>query len=347
MRRVLLALALVGLVTGYGLADINDLSGGVMITHHPPGLVYTSDPTPWCEDGYFEIGECPDGVNATVPFDPDYTPWVWYVVAAWTEEKQWAVYSFGFGDYDGSIFLFVDYGACDPGTEILEFSTGGWPGPNEGTTVGWTGTPWVGNYVPLYWFGGYVYYDGAIPVDVDPGQNPPFCGFVDVLNPPTGYDVEPENRGILGVNTEGYVPCPQPPQPEAVCCVGEDCYIVTEEDCEGMGGEFHPEWDTCDPNPCLLPHACCFGDGSCAMLFEQECADQGGVFHPEWDTCDPNPCPQPAVCCVGCDCYIVLEEECDQMGGDFYPEWDSCDPNPCPGSPSEEASWSTIKALYR
>ena len=26
------------------------------------------------------------------------------------------------------------------------------------------------------------------------------------------------------------------------------------------------------------------------LLFEEECAAQGGYFHPEWDSCDPNPC---------------------------------------------------------
>jgi len=36
-----------------------------------------------------------------------------------------------------------------------------------------------------------------------------------------------------------------------VCCVGEVCYIRDFDDCEAMGGEFHWEWDSCEPvNPC-------------------------------------------------------------------------------------------------
>jgi hypothetical protein len=39
--------------------------------------------------------------------------------------------------------------------------------------------------------------------------------------------------------------------PTAVCCVGQNCYVVTEQECTEMQGVFHPEWDSCGPpNPC-------------------------------------------------------------------------------------------------
>jgi len=38
-----------------------------------------------------------------------------------------------------------------------------------------------------------------------------------------------------------------------VCCVGYVCYIVTEETCVSMQGEWHPGWTTCEPNPCEPP----------------------------------------------------------------------------------------------
>ncbi len=41
------------------------------------------------------------------------------------------------------------------------------------------------------------------------------------------------------------------PLPEHVCCVGELCYITTQPECVQMGGEWHEEWDECDPNPCI------------------------------------------------------------------------------------------------
>lgn len=49
----------------------------------------------------------------------------------------------------------------------------------------------------------------------------------------------------------GYFNCPA----WLVCCVGEECYITTETGCADMGGEWHPEWDSCDPNPCEITPA--------------------------------------------------------------------------------------------
>ena len=38
-----------------------------------------------------------------------------------------------------------------------------------------------------------------------------------------------------------------------VCCVGENCFIVLETECQTMGGIFHPDWDSCGPpNPCQV-----------------------------------------------------------------------------------------------
>ena len=55
------------------------------------------------------------------------------------------------------------------------------------------------------------------------------------------------------------------------------------------------------------------------------------------------------VCCVGNECAIVGdEEECIALGGAFHPEWDDCGPpNPCVSTPVSNASWGSIKALYR
>jgi hypothetical protein len=35
-----------------------------------------------------------------------------------------------------------------------------------------------------------------------------------------------------------------------VCCLGCDCFLMTREECLAAGGEWHEEWDDCDPNPC-------------------------------------------------------------------------------------------------
>jgi len=99
-----------------------------------------------------------------------------------------------------------------------------------------------------------------------------------------------------------------------------------------MGGEFHPEWNSCTPNPCAVPHVCCVGQ-ECYVVLETECAIMGGEFHPGWDSCGPpNPCftpPPTHVCCVGEVCSVISDQECQTLGGVFHPEWDSCSPNPC------------------
>jgi hypothetical protein len=122
-----------------------------------------------------------------------------------------------------------------------------------------------------------------------------------------------------------------PPNPCAlphVCCGGEICYLILEEECASMGGTFHPEWDSCTPNPCALPHVCCVAE-ECLLVLDTECAELGGAFHPEWNSCTPNPCALAHVCCVGETCSLVLATECEQLGGVFHAEWDSCTPNPC------------------
>jgi hypothetical protein len=132
-----------------------------------------------------------------------------------------------------------------------------------------------------------------------------------------------------------------------VCCVGETCTLVLEDACAELGGVFHPEWSTCAPNPCALPHACCVGE-TCSLVTEEECAALQGVFHPEWTTCTPNPCEAPHVCCVGEDCYVILADDCATMGGAFHPEWDSCGPpNPCQTTPAQPDTWGGVKSLYR
>jgi hypothetical protein len=36
-----------------------------------------------------------------------------------------------------------------------------------------------------------------------------------------------------------------------VCCFDEDCLLLTEADCLATGGEYHPEYSSCTPNPCV------------------------------------------------------------------------------------------------
>jgi hypothetical protein len=38
---------------------------------------------------------------------------------------------------------------------------------------------------------------------------------------------------------------------------------------------------------------CDLTTGDCLIVYEHECLEMGGVWHPEWSSCEPNPCPQP------------------------------------------------------
>ncbi len=85
---------------------------------------------------------------------------------------------------------------------------------------------------------------------------------------------------------------PEPPQQKACCLSAATCIVTTEGECAAAGGEFLPEFDTCDPNPCPYDEmvVCCQGEQCLLVWSEMECLDLGGVLHPEWFTCDFNPC---------------------------------------------------------
>ena len=307
MKRVLLALALVGLGAGVVYATPNDLSNGVLITHYPPGLQYTTEFDDWCGlYGQYAIQSCEQQNNV---IDTQLGT-VWYVLAAWNDnDKVWCGTEFGLGNYNTRVVLFADYGQC-PGT-ALTIPYGAWPAPNTGMSLAATSEPWAGNFQPVYFFASYAYpAQGSTVVPLTPHPNTGFAGFANCLTPPGSYPAV--GLGAMGFFTGGVYACPPLPS-QFVCCVGEECFLVyNEQECTEMGGVWHPEWDSCLPdNPCFVP-------------------------------------PVPAVCCVGHTCYLVFEEECIAMEGNWHPEWPSCDDNPCDiYTPVEPSSWGAIKAIYR
>jgi hypothetical protein len=341
----------IGLLHGTALANPNDLTGGVMITHYVPELVYSAGPpgSGWCEAyGPHAISSLSQ-VNTQVSTQ-DSLGVVWYVIAAWeSEDKRWCGTEFGLGDYDPAVFLILSAAPCFP-VEGLELSTPGWPGPGEGTAFVVTGNPWDGNYVLVYAFGSYAYgtYGAQTLVELDDDPATGSCGFANCLIPPLTYSVTGPQRGALGINTPGSVPVFAPPEAWA-CCIGFDCVMLIEEDCLSAGGTWYQGYDCEPPNPCEGPGACCIS-GICENLYEQNCALVGGEFLGQGSDCNPNPCP--AVCCYGerreHDCEITLEADCLAGHGFWHPEWTDCNPNPCDTySPAEKASWGRIKTMYR
>ena len=124
------------------LADEDDLSNGVFIAHHPPGIQFTvpSPPEGWCQHylDNFAIYSCEEQ-NPRIDGGVGEGS-VWYVISAWEEEKIWCGTEFGFESYDPGIFGFVEWDhCCAPGVECLEIPTGPWPGPGAGTAFVTTG----------------------------------------------------------------------------------------------------------------------------------------------------------------------------------------------------------------
>jgi hypothetical protein len=329
MRAVPLLLLLAAVAWGNAGADPTLLGGGAFIVHQVPQLAYSDDPPTgdWCTSyAPYAIHACDAQLNRVDVTEPIRV--VWFVVAAWLEEKRWCGAEFGFGAYSPSLFSFVGHGACFP-SHGLALPTDGWPAPNEGIALATSDQAWSGNYVPLYWFCGYAYdigTPGVLPLAASPMTG--FAGTSNCLTPPHLWPAI--ELGGLGINTDGIFACPQ--VTPYVCCVGSDCQLVgTEGECDALGGEWHPEWDSCGrPDPCstTIHDVCCVGE-HCHFVTEQECDGLGGVWHPEWGSCHPNPCAPPDVCCLSGDCFILPYVECHALGGEWLPMYDGCDPNPC------------------
>ena len=222
----------------------SDLTGGTLICHSPTTVAY-SPGLDWCQKYYDEFQ-----LNDSQDQQPFLTSAgdtkVWYVIGGWDGARNFCGFEFGFDDYETTLFYFQEWGNCGiAGTEV---PMGGWPGPNTGTVLGYSDTM-SGDLVPIYWFAGYSYYSGQIPLTVN--ANSGFGGFQNCLSPAHSFDAT--CFGVMGINTDGVECHPDgEPQPWA-CCVGLDCYVLTIEDCALAGGEWQGEGVTCDPDPCYDP----------------------------------------------------------------------------------------------
>lgn len=255
-------------------------------------------------------------------------------------------------------FYFVaggDANICLP--NALSTTSGAYfPMENEGIAIVATDTPWEGNFLPICWVECYSYYAGGdydVPLGYYPGD-PPLAVFGNCDVPSIIWDIA--CLGVMGVGANtGAECCPEAPVSWACCFFDGTCGMLTEYDCTSQGGDFMGDSVTCDddPYPCIMPPipgACCLESGECAYIGEEDCTAIGGEFLGELFPCEPdNPCPQPTVACCLDDelCLELTADECTSQGGFPEPYPSTCDPNPCLGSPANDDSWGSIKALYR
>ncbi len=204
MRKTLVLFCVSGIVTGSAAADPANLEGGAFLAHLPTGMEYSSGPPAggWCQEywDHYRIEDCEDQVNRIETTEPV----IWFILAAWAEEKEWCGTEFGLGEYDPSTFSFTDHGPCWP-EDGLEIPTASWPGPGEGTAIVTTGAHWEGNLVPVYYFAGYAYEEGLLPLAVDPATG--FVGTSNCESPPQAWAAD--SLGGMGLFRAGVYACPE------------------------------------------------------------------------------------------------------------------------------------------
>jgi hypothetical protein len=335
---VILTLAVSG--AGVGLSDVakadpQNLAGGVMIMHHPAAMVYSSDPPPegWCGSysTNFAITAAVDQVNRTNVVG-DYV--FFFVISAWGEAKEFCGVEFGLGGYSelGIAIDGASSAACGDGFTPLEIPNGAWPDPNTGIALATPGTPWTGNYVPVYCFVGYTYDPGTVIQLTQNVTESPFAGWANCGTPPV--PAAATCLGAFGILQDG-VFCEPPTDIQGACCFGGGvCQIMLQDECDTAGGTWDGSSVCSDPNPCPVTWACCTHDeqtgaDDCQDLIQSECTAQGGVWH-SGQACATYTCPTIRACCIDQYCRLTSESDCETV---YQGTWNSgeftCSPNPC------------------
>ena len=92
--------------------------------------------------------------------------------------------------------------------------------------------------------------------------------------------------------------------PYGGCCIGIECSLTSQADCEAGGGTYLGDNTNCDGYPCggEPSGACCLGN-DCTVLLISECEGLGGGYLGDNSTCDGDPCDASA----GDNCGAALQ----------------------------------------
>jgi len=336
---VIMALAVSGAGAGLGdvaKADPTNLAGGVLIMHHPAGMVYSSEAPAegWCAhySTNYGITSADQQVNRT---DVTGDNVFWFVISAWAEDKEFCGVEFGVGAYDPDAIA-IDASmsvACGNGFAPLEIPSGTWPEPNTGIALARPAEadPWTGNFVPVYCFVGYTYAPGTV-IQLTTNPATEFAGWASCGTPPV--PAAATCLGAFGILQDG-VYCEPPTDVEGACCFGGGvCQILLQDECDTAGGTWDGSPVCTDPNPCPVTWACCThdeetGEETCQDLTQNQCAAQQGVWH-SGQACATYTCPSIRACCVDQFCQLTTESDCDNVyQGTWKSDAFSCSPNPC------------------
>jgi len=237
VRTMILTLFLAGLTGGAAYADEYDLTGGVLICHAPPMLVYTVTIPDYCTH-YETIAMsdcCLDQINE-FPCS-NLEAFIWYILSQFYEPKTFNAIEMGIS-YDRDVYSAVQGGICCPGPFLtIEYpSIGSWPANGSAIAVSATETEWSGDCVVTHWLSGYAY---CAPYG-------PSVGMVNlVTSPQTGFIgwasmnglYAPECIGAMGIGQPGEACCSVRP-PDLACCMpdGSCVDVFTENACDALGG---------------------------------------------------------------------------------------------------------------
>lgn len=329
-----LAWLLVGMWCWASAATAGPNAGGVLWVH-ASGLAYSTDlPMPP------ESPAPADCAGVDHQEDLNDIQRIWKVYAAFPSQNSPRLMGLGWGlsiSMVGGGYVAIDPTGCGlpqadgPGTDY-ETILNGWP-DTDGATIEqrFTTGPRTSSVIELYYFSGFGY--GG------PGNAPQLFAAVPHLDASRRFCVDdaiPEHAdpimgyGSLGFGQAGSTPCPTD-DPDAVCCAPlGTCTVSTQGNCMAPS-VWHPEWLTCEGNPCPPPTgACCFADGHCTATLEGQCPKEGGTYQGDLTLCLPDPCNAYGACCgLTGACAVTTRGSCVAPSA-WHADWLMCDPNPCP-----------------
>ena len=122
---------------------------------------------------------------------------------------------------------------------------------------------------------------------------------------------------------------------QGACCIGTNCAISTQADCQSAGGTYRGDGSICSSTICLPlgNNACCFAStGGCVSLSYQSCLAAGGVPGPEGSLCATYVCFPTGACCLSNGTCVgpISTASCTSQGGVYKGNGTTCATVSCP-----------------
>lgn len=253
-----------------GLALAGPNAGGSLVLHIAQSI--TTSYTNYC--GSADLDRCDEAV-VHAPGNEQFV--VIFVLAVFPNYVSPRLSGVTFG-IDYNLSGFAHHGGC----ANLEVQSETWPDPGSGIGIVWT-PPKEDRITEVYWFATYAYPGTYFAVEGHPLHG----GTFDDDDVEIALDTI-EDYGRIGFGEEqGYNPC-LAGLPKGACCDPDaNCSIQIEQTCESFGGTYLGDDTECRFDTCRGP--CCMGN-DCFAMTEDECFREGGVWKGVGRTCERTAC---------------------------------------------------------